>query len=89
MTSIFFAGVFARQPHRGSPGARDPPSNRDTDNWDRRFHGQIKRRNVFRMERSYKPNLIAINQRADRVAFDQENRDGTERIQRRSDFIEW
>jgi len=44
---------------------------------------------VFRMERSYKPNLIAINQRADRVAFDQENRDGAEHVQRRSDFIEW
>jgi len=60
-----------------------------SDNIDRRFNSERKKRNPWRVERWYKPNLLEINKLQDRVAFDQENRYGAETVPRRSDFIEW
>ena len=60
-----------------------------SDNIDRRFNSEKKKRNPWRVERWYKPNLLEINKLQDRVAFDQENRYGAETVPRRSDFIEW
>ena len=60
-----------------------------SNNIDRRFNNEKKKRNPWRVERWYKPNLLEINKLQDRVAFDQENRYGAETVPRRSDFIEW